>query len=153
MNQVIITSLSTFALVVLVVAPAFGKGQTVKLTVSGPGISQPIDVTDRDAISASAWGNDFFDVENGPIAAPDAALPRYVVQFYVQPPQGGAVEMKYAVYLVLDRTAGRAMVYLPEPRDELYRLNSAMVREGQEGKWYFASAKWSRALRVALAKP
>jgi hypothetical protein len=140
-----------FALLLAVAGPAFAKGKTVKLTVIGPGISQPIDARDPDAIAASAWGNDFFDLAKGPIAAPDPALPRYLVKFYVQPPQGRAVEMKYAVYLVLDRSSGRAMVYLPELRDEIYRLNSALVRDGQEGRWYVASPRWGRAVGAAVA--
>jgi hypothetical protein len=152
LTNAIIATFSMLALV-FVGSSALAKGKTVMLTISGPGIPRPIELTDADAISASAWGNDFFDATSGPVTAPAPAIPRYVVRFHVQPPRRRNVEMKYAVYFVWDRRSGRTMVYLPEPRDELYRLNSAMIREGQEGNWYLASEKWGRAVRAALPQP
>lgn len=151
MKSIFTAVLSALVLMGAPTTSAFAKGQTVKLAVSGPGIPQTIEITEREAIAPSVWGNAFFDVAKGPLAAPDAALPRYVVKFYVQPPQGGAVEMKYALYLVLDTATERALVYLPAPSDELYRLNTAMRRNGQEGKWYAAAEKWGRAVQTAVA--
>jgi hypothetical protein len=56
------------------------KGATVRLTVAGPGLSSPVEVTSPDAIAANVWAGDFI---GHPTTEPDKAFPRYGVSFYV----------------------------------------------------------------------
>ena len=126
------------------------KGPTVKLTISGPGLSSPIDVVEKEATDPTVWGGQFIDWSSGRTVPPAAVVPQYTVQFYVKPPRG-EVRMMYVVQYAWDQAAGRALVHLPGRGDEWYPLNAGTIlREGQDGGWFFASDVWGRAVRKAL---
>jgi hypothetical protein len=123
------------------------KGATVRLTVAGPGLSSPVEVTSPDAIAANVWAGDFI---GHPTTEPDKAFPRYDVSFYVEPPRK-PVRMMYVVYYVRNPHTGQGFVYLPGRGDEWYRLNvSTILRDGQDGKWHEAVSAWSKAIATVL---
>lgn len=136
--------LVTFAMVATLAA----KGSTVRLTVAGPGLSSPVQVTSPDAIAANVWDGNFI---GQPATEPDKALPRYRVSFYVEPPRK-PVRMMYVVYYVRNPQTGQGFVYLPG-RGEEYRLNvSTILRDGQDGQWHEAADAWSKAIAHALPR-
>ena len=90
----------------------FAKGQTIRLSVVGPGLSAPIDVTDPPAL-ANVWAGRFI---GHPSAEPDVTLARYVVTFIVQPPRDQQPRPMYIVLFALDRESRRGFVYLPGTR-------------------------------------
>jgi hypothetical protein len=138
-------------LVVLVIAAGFdarvdAKGPTVRLTITGPGLLQPLDVTDPDAL-VHVWSAGFIGAVT---VAPAASLPRYLVSFHVQPPRSN-VKVMYAVRYVVDPQTRAGFVYLPGRGEEGYRLNvSTILRETDDGRWHHAPAAWSQAISSRL---
>jgi hypothetical protein len=122
------------------------KGRTVRLTISGPGLSGPIETMEPKAL-ANVWVGSFI---GGLAAEPDKTLPRYVVTFYVQPPREN-VRAMYVVYYVRDPRSREGFVYLPGRGEDGYSLNvRTILRDGQDGRWHNASAEWSDAIVAAL---
>ena len=128
---------------------ALAKAKTAKLTVSGPGISQPIELTHQDAISAGVWSGTFIDRRAGPVEAPSADIPRYMVQFHVNV-RVDELRMVYVVYYAWDAANGRALVQLPAVEDEWSRLNDSTIARCCRGQWYYATDPWGQTIRAAL---
>ncbi len=138
------------AILVTIAVPVFAKGPTIKLTINGPSLGSPVVVTNKEAIFATVWGGEFVNWGAGSVAAPSSELARYTVQFHVLPPRS-EVKMLYVVTYVWDAAAQRALVHLPGRGEEWYRLNvSTILRDGYDGKWFYASDTWGRAIRQAL---
>jgi len=126
------------------------KTPTVKLTIAGPNLAKPIELTNPKALlSGDVWEGNFIAA---PAAEPDKVLPRYVVSFYVAGSKAGEPsEMRYVVNYTRDPQSGEGYVYLPGRGDQWYRLNiGAILRDGLDGKWHHASRSWSDALAAAL---
>ena len=145
----------TCSLVALVVVvglgaslPAAGVKETVKLTVSGAGLSQAIEITDRSLLDLS---NVFAGTFIGAAApAPDAASPRFAVAFDIQA-RDGVREAAYVLTYSKDRWTGEGYIYLPGPRDNWYRRNiGTILRDGQDGTWHRASPAWGDAINKLL---
>jgi hypothetical protein len=146
MNKLITVSLVVLAIAAGFAARVDAKGPTVRLTITGPGLLQPLDVTDPHAL-VHVWSTGFI----GPITVePAASLPRYLVSFHVQPPRSN-VKVMYAVRYVVDPQTRKGFVYLPGRGEEGYGLNvSTILREADDGRWHHAPAAWSRAISSRL---
>ena len=73
------------------------RGATVKLTITGATLTQPLELTDAVLLaSSSVYGGSFLGT---PSVQPDPSLLRYRVSFHVQPPlwMKRGVEVKYVV--------------------------------------------------------
>jgi hypothetical protein len=121
--------------------------ETVKLTISGPGLSQSLEVTDPPVLALSnVFSGAFIST---PATEPDAAWPRYAVAFDIQTLE--QVRLAYVVSYSRNRWTGEGFVYLPGRGEDWYRLNvSTILRDGQDGKWHHASEAWSRAIDAHL---
>lgn len=137
--------LLTIALTAVTVA---AKGPTLKITVAGPGLAQPITITSANALKPNIWGGDFYVA---PASPPEASLPRYVVSFYAAavPPATGP-ELRYVVTFVRDPRSGVAFLYFPGAGEDGYRLNRGTIIRGIEGTWREADKAWSDAIAAAL---
>ena len=128
---------------------AVGIKETARLTISGPGLSQPLEVTDEHALALSNVFAGTFIGEPA-VNPPDAELPRYSIVFDVQAAEG----VRAAAYTVLyckDRWTGDAFVYVPGYGDDAYRRNiGTILREGQEGRWHRAARPWSQTINPHL---
>jgi hypothetical protein len=136
----------------IVASSAFGKPPTAKLTVTGPGITRPIDLTEQDAINANAWAGNFLDRRSGMVDAPTISLPKYTVHFYVDGSTRGEMVLVYVVYYVWDTERDRALIQIPDVSDTWYRLNVATISRCCEGRWFYASPGWGDVIRAALSK-
>lgn len=126
---------------------ASAKGQTVRLVISGPGLSRPIASTDPHALE-NVWGGRFI---GEPADEPDIQLPRYRVDFYVLPPNEPEARVMYSVTYVRDPESGTGFVYLPGRGDDGGRRNvGTILRDGQDGHWHRAATTWSDAVAAAL---
>jgi hypothetical protein len=142
--------LLTLTMTAGLVLPALAKGPTVKLAISGPDLPGELMVTDPKALEASVYGGEFIESQKGAVPAPSADLPRYTIQFYVQPPHR-ETRMMYVVDYVWDPLSNRALVHLPGRGDRWSSLNmSTILRSGQDGKWFYASQQWGASIRSAL---
>jgi hypothetical protein len=131
-----------------IAASVTAKGTTVKLSITGPGLKEPLVVTDAAAL-VYVWSNDFI----GPVSgAPDSALPRYQVSFHVQPIRSSDVRVMYVVQYVVDPRTREAFVYLPGRGEQGYRLNvGTMLRDNDDGRWHRAPQAWSRPISDRLS--
>ena len=124
------------------------KGPTVKLTVTGPLLSKPIDITTPRAVSATVYGGEFIGAA---ATEPPKVLPRYTVSFHVQLPREQGLQVMYVVYYARDPVTGHGFVYLPARGEEWGRLNSSTIsRDGQDGRWHHATQGWSDAIAASL---
>ena len=143
----------TACLALVVLAMTFtsaveAKGPTVKLTVTGPLLSKPIDITTPRAVRATVYGGEFIGAA---ATEPPKVLPRYTVSFHVLLPREQGVRVMYVVYYARDSVTGQGFVYLPARGEEWGRLNSGTIsRDGQDGRWHHATQWWSDAIAASL---
>jgi hypothetical protein len=146
---------STAALATIWAGAALGKAATARIEINGPGIAGTIASTDRDAIAPNVWVGDFA-VASRPVDAPAALLPRYRVQSHIALGDG-RTRLAYVVQFVWDPVSGRAVVRLPGPGEDGFRLNVGTIlhdgsdgSELRDGRWYEAAEDWGRSIRLLL---
>ena len=137
-----------FIIACSIVSAVAAKTPTVKLTIAGPRLVNPIDVTNPNAL-ANVWEGSFI---KSPATEPDKALPRYLVSFFTTAPRSEASpKLCYVVYYVRDPQSADGYVYLPGRGEEGFRLNvGSIIRREQDGKWHHAEQAWSDAIAEAL---
>ena len=121
------------------------KGATVKLTITGPGLTAPVEIVERGIVDQSnVWEGSFIGKRLE--AAPQVTLPLYTVTFDVQLPewQRAGVRRMYTVSVVRDPRGGGLLLYLPGRGEPGYGLNvSTMLRDTQDGHWHRPPAAWA----------
>lgn len=146
------------ALLVVGTVPILARGNavTVRLDISGPTLSNPIQVTaDRDLLDLSnVYAGRFIGL---PAKRVDADWPRYVVTLIVESRTPlptlalTGIQKRYVVHYALDRQSGEGFVYLPGRGEDGYRENiGIMIREDQDGRWHHASETWAALLNPYL---
>jgi hypothetical protein len=139
-----------FATVVMLLAVAgpigmAAKGRTVKLTIASD--ARTVEITSGKALDVNVWTESFIP-ELAP--EPPAALPRYLLSFYVEAPRA-AVRLAYVVRYVWNPRTHEAFVYLPGRGEEWHRLNiGTILRDGKDGKWLRADPEWGAAVAAGL---
>ena len=120
---------------------------TTRLTISAAGVD-PNEIIDPGVLALSNVFAGTFIGE--PADAPHPSLPRHTISFDIQTLDGIKTDA-YLVHYCVDRATGQAFVYLPGWGEPSYRRNvSTILREGQDGRWHRASAKWSHAIQPYL---
>jgi hypothetical protein len=122
---------------------AFAKGPADKITISGPGLVEPVEMTDPQSLERfSPWGDEFFDSYLGVLAEPPKPDTTYQVRIYVG--QRDPYTFQYAPLYP-------GYVYLPGRGDEWYETNIGTInRPGLDGHWLYASAGWHDAAQPLL---
>ena len=144
-------------LLVLLAAPAFAKGPTVKITMEGGSLGDPIVMTDPQVLApfrvwegpgTSSYDNSESHVSSfivnwshGATAEPAHGLPRYKISFWADEPQE---KLAYVVYYEFDPARKQGYVYLPGAGDDAYLLNTSSILRDVEGKWFRSWSKWDR---------
>ena len=132
---------------------ASAKGPTVKITISGGGLTSAIEVTDPRILSSSnVWGGNFLDGSRGSVKKPPRGLRPYEVSFYVKL-ANGEVRKMYVVYYYPNPSTEQGYIYLPGKGETWYSLNvGAILRDGQDGKWNYASPAWEDLIKPVIAR-
>jgi hypothetical protein len=137
------------ALAVLIVVPAaLAKGIANKITISGPGLSEPIEITNRELLSRfSPWSNAFLDQYEEPLKDLSAADNLYEVEFYLQD-SAGNLQVGYVFYYAPGQPG---TIYFPGMGEVWYQTNSSLrYGEGQDGNWFVASRAWDDAIQPLI---
>ncbi len=131
---------------------ASAKGPTVKIMISGGGLTSAIEVTDPRILDISnVWTGQFLDRSRGTAKEPARGLRRYEVSFYVKFAEND-VRKKYVVYYYMSPTTDPGYIYLPGKGETWYSLNvGAIIRDGQDGKWNYASPAWEDLIKPVIA--
>jgi hypothetical protein len=121
------------------------KGATVKLTITGPGLTAPVEIVERGIVDQSnVWEGSF--IGEMLAAAPQVRPPLYTVTFDVQLPewQRAGVRRMYTVSLAREAGGGGLVVYLPGRGQAGYGLNvGTILRDTQDGHWHRPPAAWA----------
>jgi hypothetical protein len=142
------------ALVILLFMPmvALAKAPTVKVTISGGGLTNIIEVTDPALLAISdIWQGQFLDRSRSPLDVAPTGLTRYEVSFYAKLSENKVRKM-YVVYYYPNLRTEQGFIYLPG-EGPLRQLNIGTVyRSGQDGKWNYALPAWESLIKPVLAR-
>jgi hypothetical protein len=141
----------TVALIAAAATASYAAGikETVRLTIAGPGIVQPIEVTDQRLLALSNVFSGAF-IGDPATEPPDASLPTYSITFDIQTGTG-VKRAAYLVYFARSRWTNDGFVYLPGRGDLRYRRNISTILRGEhDGRWHRAADAWSDALHARL---
>jgi hypothetical protein len=128
------------------------KALTVKLIVSGGGLVAPIEITDKRVLAVSdVWGGTFLDASHGAPKDPPQKTESYEVIFYLRYARND-VRKAYVIYYFANPSGEPGYIYLPGKGDPWQDLNSStIIRDGQDGKWNWASSDWEQLMKAAIA--
>jgi hypothetical protein len=129
-----------------------GKEPTVKITISGGELTKVIEVTDQRILDISSiWAGEFLDPSEGTAKEPPVGLRRYEVSFYIKIANND-VRKWYVLYYYPNSVAVPGYIYLPGRGEAWYSLNvGAIIRDGQDGKWNYASSAWEDLIKPVIA--
>jgi hypothetical protein len=144
----------------------FAKVETSRITITGPDLKGPIEITDPKALAnfnvwtgaGTSWTGPaaatqdvhgfVIDWSQAVVADPPKGLTRYQVSFYAKLPDERLV---YVVFYEYDPAADHGYVYLPGKNDDWYRLNIGTIFRRVEGHWFIASKTWELVARPLIA--
>lgn len=148
-------------LIALVPRPLSAEECTQRITIKGPGLASPIEITDQSiARNFNVWtglGTSTNEPEGlivnwaqGAVAERPQGLARYEVSFYWSriTNEGPA----YVVFYEYAPSIEQGYVYLPGKSEEWYVRNVRTIFRGIEGSWFRASHKWEAIARPLIAK-
>ena len=137
------------AVTMLVSAPlAYSKGAPDKITITGGGLSQQIDVIDPDTLKAyNPWGGQFIDWSRGVTNVSPQGPQTYEVQFLKKSDRGD-IKVIYAVLYAPGNSGEPGYVYLPGRGEKWYRQNTGTIlRDGDDGRWHYATPAFGELVR------
>ena len=161
---------AAFCVLVLLSAalPAFAKGITTKITITGEGLQSPVEISDPEVLKhfnvwsgRGTFANDvegtegfIIDWVSGAITDRPNGLRTFALSFYVRyanrPFSEQTDQLAYVVSYAVDPETGQGYVYLPGKSDERYRLNTKSIYRECEGNWFRANAAWQTAFKNVI---
>ena len=136
---------------------AYAKGSPDLIVITGGGLAQPIEITERETLKGfDPWMGQFINWARAPVAEPSDPSRSYEVFFFMKWPgrhsndDRGDLKMIYSVRYCPGRDGGPGLIYLPGEidRDDRYSVNTrTILREGDDGKWHQASAAWDSVMK------
>lgn len=155
-----------FSLLTMSVFPAAlsAKGDTVKIVITGAGLTTPLEIKDPAVVEFNIWSGPgcsansveetegfIIDWPKGVVADKPARLQHFEVAFYTwlkgQPPA-------YVVLYEYDPSKPQGFVYLPGTGEASYERNVFSIAHGHgyEGHWLRATPAWENFARPRIAK-
>ena len=147
------------ALYLLVALPATvvsAKGPVGRITISGPGLTDPVEVKSAAMLSNfDPWGRQFIAWDRGVAPTAPQGQPSYAIAFYRD--ESGRGSPIYVFDYVPRSPRGPGYIHLPGPGDSRYALNAGTVvgatssdRWNPDGKWQYATDEWDAAVLQEL---
>jgi len=167
----VLCAFAGIAVVVALSAALSAKGSTSRITIAGPNLSSPIELTAANVVQAfqiwagpgtktcmADWENCvegaegfIVDWSSGPVTQRPDGLQRYEVSFYVvddrfpERPRPRE-QLAYVVSYEFDARTAKGYVYLPGRDDPRFTLNTRSILRRVEGNWFRASRAWQNAV-------
>ena len=147
------------ASLIFAASASWSKGPTLRIEITGDGLSEAIVIVDPDILS-------LFNIWNGPTPAhpdPDQSDGRFVdwprgmaterpsglqrleVSFVIGVPRQPDTERSYTVAYEVDGRDSSGFVYLPLWTNDL-------ISHGVEGNWFYATERWNEVIAPIVAK-
>lgn len=132
------------------------KGDTVRISIAGPGLAAPVEITE---------GVGLFQVWSGPGTSsrePQSFLADWAAGA-VEPPESKLTYQitvhttrpaPHSIYFVLYRidSSGKGYVYIPGKDHPAYTDNTWLILRSVEGKWFRAWKEWEAIAHPLIAK-
>lgn len=145
----------------------YAKAETSRITIDGPDLKQPIEITDPKILAnfdvwsgaGTSWTGPgattarqkahqfIIDWSRPVVTESPRGLTRYKVSFYAKLPEERLV---YVVFYEFHPADDQGYVYLPGKKDDGYWLNVGTIIRGVEGNWFAASKAWERVARPLI---
>ncbi|HEX6385876.1 MAG TPA: hypothetical protein VF177_14495 [Anaerolineae bacterium] len=133
--------------------PAAAKGPVDQITIAGPGLNGPIEITDPAILSRfDPWAGQFIGT-GGPLEWPPDVGVRvpYQAFFYLEDNRGD-LQLRYVLYYYPDPAGGPGIIYLPGPGEPYYRVNpGTIIRTNSDGRWHNAMPAWDELMQDVVA--
>ncbi len=141
---------------------ALAKGPVDKITVAGPGLAAPVEVTGPGHNGFDPWTRDFIHWSRGLANPPPSVGEAYKVSFFLKQHdrsyclnRDGNYCLRYVVQYLPDPSGGAGYLYIPGPGEPHYRINIGTIGSGSnrwdpQGKWQYATARWDASMRRAI---
>jgi hypothetical protein len=132
----------------LIVPFAFAKGSPDKITIWGPSLAQPIEITNPETLKGfDPWNGQFLDRSLGSIAEEPQIEQTYHVFFSFRDRDGGFREF-YTFQYAPNSAGRRGFIYLPR-EGEPWRLKNSQTIARANG-WHYASEEWDVLMQSLL---
>ena len=139
-------------LTLAVALPAYAKRPIERITIAGPGLAKPLEVTDRELLTLSnPWFGKFADWSRSIEGRPQAT-PVYEVTLYARLREAELTPI-YQFRYAPGSSFQPGHVYLPGRGEPWYRQNvSVILRSGHDGRWHLAGPTWEAGIKRALGR-
>jgi|SRR5688572_23314425 hypothetical protein len=132
----------------LLVTLAFAKDSPDKITIWGPSLTQPIEITDPDVLEGfDPWEGQFLDRSRDTVSKEPHVQEIYHVIFYWQ-----ANKDKNRVMYVFQYSpnpfGGKGFIYLPREGEPWHRVNGQTII--RSSGWKYASPAWDKLMGQTL---
>jgi len=120
---------------------ADAKSPADKISISGPGLARPIEITDQQILQQfSPWDNKFYDLQKGALTVAPRTDRIYEVLMYTKE-NNNQPQVRYAFQYVPGQPG---YIYLPGKGDTWYEVDIGTIIRGSmiEGHWFYASHGW-----------
>ena len=144
-------------LALLVAAPAYAKLQIEKIVISGNGLKEPLEVRDGGLLALSnPYTGRFAQFSNSSSARFDG-VPAYEVTLFARvkesPEKPAELKPVYHFRYAPGENGRRGHVYLPGKGDPWFKENASIIfREGHDGHWHTAAARWESGMKHVLGR-
>ncbi len=127
---------------------AFAKGPADKITITGSGLANPVEITDPKALDQfDPWRGKFIDWSRGTVSTLPRDVQTYEVFITVNNEDGQPGRI-YTFRYYLDPSGQGGYVYLPGPGEKGYEGNIGTIIRGDG--WYYGSAEWNALMERVL---
>ena len=139
-------------LLLLAASPVTAKTRLEKITISGPGLDAPIEITDQLTLRlANPWSGGFIEWSAPTVQAPPGTAV-YDVVLYARlrsPELRPIYRFRYAP----GSNGQSGLVYLPGKGEPGHRQNvSIIIRDNHDGRWNPASPDWETRMKAAMTR-
>lgn len=150
---------------------ASAKAKTLRIEITGPGLSRPLMLTAPEIVQAfHIWNGPgvrvngepvhldpanqrghFIDWPRGTVSDRAAGMQHFTITFHLDPVRAPPYESwsRYVVFYEFDPSKTGGYIYLPLQKDTQPHVNTAIVH-GVEGNWFFSTAAWEQNVRAAI---
>lgn len=138
--------------VLISVISVYAKGPANMITIAGPELEEPLEITDQDILNRfDPWSGQFIGTSGALEWPPDMGLREpYLVFFHVEDNQGEMIP-RYIFYYYPDPAGGLGTIYLPGSGEPYYRINvGTIIRDEVDGRWFKAMPTWDTTFQELM---
>ncbi len=126
----------------------FAKGSPDKITITGPGLAAPIEITNPEILNQfNPWDGRFLDKDRKIVTETPQVGARYKVLFYFKD-TSGEFQLYYALYYSTALSGARGDIYLPQEEEKWYVMNNETI--ARKSGWLYASSEWDAFMQHLL---